>query len=76
MKKAEAETAIRSLCHTWQEESGLPLPPSMHDYSFSDFTTWLSKKGYDHYLKFRSEDGPQEAAERWFIQEMKISWRY
>ena len=79
MKKAEAETALRGLAHTWREEKGYPLPgttefPGFH-YSFSAFESWLSEKHYSHYLDFRSTGGARDCAERWFDQEMQQAWR-
>jgi hypothetical protein len=75
MTKKEAEPIIRSLCHTWREERGLPLPPSDHHYSFSDFTSWLDSRGYSYCMNFRSTGGSQYAVEMWFDQEMKQTWR-
>jgi hypothetical protein len=80
MKKADAEQALRILCHEWCEARGLPAPtgdPAIH-YSFSDFKTWLREKHYSNYLDFRSfggAAGADAAAERWFDQEMQQTWR-
>lgn len=75
MTKKEAEPLIQSLCHTWQAEAGLPLPPSDHHYSFSLFKSWLEAKGYGYVLDFRSTGGSDYAAEMWFDVEMRQSWR-
>ncbi len=75
MTKQEGEQKIRALCHVWAEETGLPPPPSTNEYSFSAFMAWLSQKGYGHYLNFRSTGGALYAAEVWFTQEFKQTWR-
>ena len=75
MKKDEAEKAIRLLSSKWRAARELPLPPSDHHYSFSDFTRWLGEQGYSHVLDFRSTVGAHESAEIWFDQEMKQTWR-
>jgi hypothetical protein len=75
MKKSECEPIIRHLCHEWREELGHPLPDGMAQYSFSDFKAWLREKHYSSYLDFRSLEGADEAAKRWFNQEMKQAWR-
>lgn len=72
MKKPEAESAIRYLCHEWakiQSEDEMPHP------SFSSFTNWLYGKNYGHYLEFRSTMGPLYDAEMWFDQELQQTWR-
>ncbi len=72
MKKAEAEEAIRSLCHTWADT----LTPQQREYpSFGSFTSWMRASGYGHYLDFRSTGGANDAAEWWFDQELKQTWR-
>ncbi len=75
MKKAEAETAIRRLCHEWREARGLPLPDGEAYYSFPDFKTWLGEKHYSHCLNFRSSTSASGDAGRWFDEEMKQGWR-
>ncbi|UPG72898.1 hypothetical protein MVG78_01485 [Roseomonas gilardii subsp. gilardii] len=74
MKKDEAERAIRHLCHEWAQECGIVEPPTDQP-SFSDFRSWLSEKGYSHYLTFRATMGPLHIAEMWFDQEFKQTWR-
>jgi hypothetical protein len=74
MKKDECETAIRCLCREWAKERGIPYAP-VDQPSFSDFKSWLSSKGYSHYLNFRSVMGPDSDAETWFDQEFKQTWR-
>lgn len=77
MKKSEAEPILRRLSHDWREARGLPLPcgdPAVY-YSFSDFKSWLEEKRLGHYLNFWSTGGAEDAAERWFDQEMRQTWR-
>lgn len=70
MKKTEAESAIRSLCHDWvsQQTNAELVHPS-----FSNFATWLEANQYGHYLKFRSLAGPEYDAEMWFDAEIKAA---
>ena len=75
MKKSEAEAIFPELCRTWREENKLPYPEGEVHYSFSDFKTWLSAKGYSHYLRFRSLAGAAADAARWFDDLMKQAWR-
>jgi hypothetical protein len=72
VKKSECEPAIRALAHDWF--NGLPDPKPEHP-SFYAFKTWLHENGYGHYLDFKSTEGPDEAAEYWFDQELKQTWR-
>lgn len=72
MKKAEAEKAIRSLCHTWFRT--LSEKEQEHP-SFGSFKRWMRAGGYGHYFNFRSTEGADEAAEWWFDQELKQTWR-
>jgi hypothetical protein len=72
MKKPEAEKAIRSLSHTWF--ATLAEKEQEHP-SFGEFTRWLRDNGYGGYLDFRSTMGANEAAEMWFDQELKQTWR-
>ena len=72
MTKRESEPLIRHLCHVWFD--GLPDPKPEHP-SFSVFKSWLSEKGYSHYLRFRSVMGADYDAELWFDQERKQMWR-
>ncbi|SMF83556.1 hypothetical protein SAMN06265365_15013 [Tistlia consotensis] len=74
IKKDEAERVIRHLCHEWARESGIPREP-VDQPSFFDFKSWLSMKGYSHYLNFRSVMGANYDAERWFDEEFKQTWR-
>jgi len=73
-KKSECETAIRHLCHEWGRSRGIPSRPDFQP-SFADFKSWLSEKGYSHYLHFRSVAGPDYDAEMWFDQEFGQTWR-
>ena len=50
-------------------------PKELEHPSFRAFKTWLEKKRYSHYLDFRSTEGPHRAAEWWFDQEFKQTWR-
>lgn len=74
MTKDEAERAIRHLCHEWEKEKGVHFTSSDHP-SFSEFTSWLGRKGYSRYLNFRSRMGAQYDAEVWFDQEFQQMWR-
>ena len=74
MKKAEAEKAIRYLCHKWGDEVGIPREAES-DPSFFAFVKWLDEKGYRHYLDFRSARSPHADAELWFDEEFKQLWR-
>ena len=76
MTKSESETAIRQLCHMWAQECGIDTrdDPDFHP-SFGTFKSWLSQKGYSHYLRFRSVAGADYDAEMWFDQEFKQTWR-
>lgn len=72
MKKSDAEKAIRFLSTTWFQS--LPEAEKEHP-SFGSFKSWMRSNGYDHYLDFRSTGGAEEAAEWWFDQELKQTWR-
>jgi hypothetical protein len=72
MKKDEAEKAIRYLCGEWAKELS---PQDLEHPSFGAFRSWVEKKGYSHYFDFRSTEGPHRAAEWWFDQEFKQTWR-
>lgn len=72
MKKAECETAIRSLATKWARETG--VGKSDHP-SFSSFKTWLRETGYAGYLYFRSIAGHNYDAEAWFDDELGQNWR-
>jgi len=71
-KKGECEQAIRHLCHEWGR--GLSAAELEHP-SFSAFKSWLSTRGYSHYLSFRTRTSPHFDAEMWFDQEFKQTWR-
>jgi len=73
MKKDEAESAIRHLCHVWRTESGRSSTPE-GDLYFSDFLTWVEQK-YPQCLTFRSRVPALDVVETWFDQEFKQSWR-
>lgn len=72
MKKDEAESAIRHLCHVWARETGVQRQVGKL-LSFGAFRSWLDDRGYDHYLDFRSVRGARADAEAWFDQEMSQS---
>lgn len=74
MKKSEAESAIRQLCHVWGDEVGIPRAPDSEP-SFFAFKAWLDQKGYGHYLNFRSARSPHADAELWFDEEFQQMWR-
>lgn len=69
MKKDEAETALRSLCHDWAREAGVQQQVGKL-HSFAAFRSWLEHRGHGHYLDFRSVRGARADAETWFDQEM------
>jgi hypothetical protein len=70
MKKSEAETAIRRLCHEWAKEVHFDPTSGQHP-RFSEFKLWLREKKYSHYLVFRALAGADADAERWFDEELK-----
>ncbi len=72
MKKAEAETAIRWLCHEWRKVKGYSGIPT-DDLSFIDFMSWLEDH-YPRYLTFRSRVSNDYLVELWFDQEFKRMW--
>ncbi|RWE34990.1 hypothetical protein [Mesorhizobium sp.] len=74
MTKDESEKTIRHLCHVWAQECGIALDPTVQP-SFAQFKLWLNKKGYSHYLDFRSVAGADYDAEMWFDHEFKQTWR-
>ena len=74
MKKSEAESAIRHLCHVWGDEVGIARAPESEP-SFIAFANWLNDKGYGHYLSFRSARSPRADAELWFDEEFRQMWR-
>lgn len=73
MKKSEAEPLIRSLVHQWRRDSGNSTTPTSKLHA-SDFITWLRAR-HPQLLEFRSTMGPTEDVERWFDQEMKLTWQ-
>ena len=72
MTKAEAEAAIRYLVHQWAAEQ---TAEQLRRPSFFSFKEWLSRKGYAHYLSFRSVTGAEYDADMWFNAELKQRWR-
>jgi hypothetical protein len=77
MKKSDSEQAIRQLCDEWRKEceAARTWSEQADHPSFSQFTAWLDRKHYSHYLNFRSAEGSRQAAEQWFDEEFKQSWR-
>jgi hypothetical protein len=73
MRIAEAEKAIRYLCHKWAEERGLPHQPE--DPNFYDFYRWVEVNSPGH-LKFRSGMFVRDDVERWFADEFNQLRRY
>jgi hypothetical protein len=68
VKKAEAEKAVRQMCHEWAKQRGL----SRADYpsaNFIDFWFWAQAK-YLIYLKFQTATGVKHDVEMWFGDEM------
>jgi hypothetical protein len=74
IKKADAESAIRSLTTQWARATGFDYR-SGEMPSFSAFKTWLRDNKYDGYLNFQSTMGPDADAEHWFDQELHQTWR-
>ncbi|SMF82956.1 hypothetical protein SAMN06265365_14826 [Tistlia consotensis] len=73
MKKAEAESHIRSLCHDWRRETGQDHVPA-GELSPAQFITWLRQR-YPQVLRFRTSLSIDYDVEFWFDQEFKLSWR-
>jgi len=72
MKKGDAESAIRALCHTWKAEC-FPATTT-NDLHFSDFAKWIRDRQPDLF-EFRSTMGAIANAERWFDDEFGQAWR-
>lgn len=73
MKKADAERAIRHLCHQWCKECDLSETPA-DQLSFLAFQTWV-QQDYSAYLGFRTTTSVSYDVEMWFDDEFKQSWR-
>jgi hypothetical protein len=73
VKKIESGKLIRSVCHDWRKERGIPMPATTIP-SFSDFYSWAEAR-YPQALRFRSVGGSRDAVERWFDDELKQTWR-
>ena len=73
MKKPEAETGVRYLCHQWADLRGVTPDPSVQP-NFGDFMTWM-RQNYPEYLVFRSTMPVSEVVEMWFDDEFKQTWR-
>lgn len=73
MKKADAESAIRHLCHQWRRECGFSETPA-DQLSFYTFQTWV-QQNHPSYLNFRTTISVSYDAEMWFDDEFKQSWR-
>ena len=72
MQRAEAERAVRYLCHQWRKISeNMQTPES--ELSFLSFHNWL-RANHAEYLEFRSKAGPTYDLELWFDQEFKQTW--
>jgi hypothetical protein len=74
MKKAEAESAIRHLCHVFAKERGLSMQPDAEP-SFGEFLNWV-RDNYPSYLNFRSVESVHSAVEWWWADEFQQKWRY
>jgi hypothetical protein len=72
MKKPESKQALHELFSQWKRELS---PAQVEHPSFYEFKEWVQKKGYSHYLKFRSVAGADYDAELWFDQFFKQMWR-
>lgn len=74
MKKAEAKSLVKILCHVWRKDAGLDGTKTS-DLRFSDFLIWLEKNRPDC-LSFRSTMSAANDVELWFDQEFGQIWRY
>lgn len=74
MKKDEAERQVRYLCTVWARHKGIPLDGSI-DPSFIEFWIWLKENGHASVLDFKARGGPEYAANRWFDEEFKQTWK-
>lgn len=72
MQRAEAEAAVRYLCHEWRKISGNEQTPAS-ELSFLTFHGWL-RANHAPYLEFRSKAGATYDIELWFDQEFKQTW--
>ncbi|MBL8773359.1 MAG: hypothetical protein JNK30_18390 [Phenylobacterium sp.] len=73
MQKAEAEKAIRHLCHEWRKVEGLSqVDPGQ--LSVFAFMSWL-REHHPSVLNFRSIMGVHETVDLWFDQEFGQTWR-
>jgi len=72
MKKADAERAVRHLCHQWRKECGVAETPE-DQLSFYAFQTWV-QQNYSSYLDFRTTTSVSYDLEMWFDDEFKQSW--
>lgn len=72
MNKRDSEQAIRYYAREWAKN--LSNEERQHP-SFSEFMTWLYNNGHGHYLNFSSVAGAEYDAERWFDEEMGLTWR-
>lgn len=73
MQKAEAERAIRHLCHEWRRITG-KAQTSEGELSFGEFLAWV-RSNYPGYLDFRSRAGATYDVELWFDQEFRQAWK-
>ncbi|WP_157971141.1 hypothetical protein [Pseudogemmobacter bohemicus] len=75
MKKADCESAVRSLCHDWLRDTGQDSSaPGFHPSVYA-FMNWMRDNGYGGYLTFRSRMGAAYDVEMWFDDEFKQNWR-
>ena len=73
MKKREAETALRHLCHVWREKTGR-ASVSENQLHFSDYLSWVQEH-YGLYLSFRSVMPVNDVVETWFYLVFHQTWR-
>jgi hypothetical protein len=74
MKKDEAETQIRYLCHEWARHKNYSTDGSV-DPSFSEFQNWVRDQGYGSVFDFRARGGPIYYANLWFDDVFKQTWK-
>lgn len=73
MKKADAESIIRSLATAWARETGFEVDSSQMP-SFGEFEEYVRDKSPEA-LQFRSVMGARHDVECWFDEELKQNWR-
>lgn len=72
MNKADAEKAVRHLVHDWRRNEAADVTDP-RQLSVYEFITWLGQH-HPQVLTFRSTMGARDDIERWFDQELKLTW--